>query len=100
MNENSGSLVMRNGVFGWLALATGVLLLVPLVAMQFTSAVNWNLADFIVGGLLIFGFGSAFVLAARRLQRRYWLATGAVVVLVFLYVWAELAVGVFTHLGS
>ena len=34
-----------------------VLLLVPLVAMQFTREVRWGLADFIVAGALLFGAG-------------------------------------------
>ena len=41
-----------------------------------------------------------FVLVARKLPRKYWIATGVVFAAAFLYVWAELAVGVFTNLGS
>ena len=40
-----------------LALATVLILLLPLITMQFTDEVIWNLADFIVAGILIFGFG-------------------------------------------
>jgi LPXTG-motif cell wall-anchored protein len=44
----------------------GVLLLVPLVAMQFTDEVVWTLSDFIVVGVLLTTIGVAFELAARR----------------------------------
>ncbi len=91
---------MRNAIFGWIALATGLLLLVPLVAMQFTTEVNWGLLDFVVMGSVLFGGGSLFVLAARKAPRRYWFAIGVVFAAAFLYGWAELAVGVFTDLGS
>jgi hypothetical protein len=47
------------------ACATAALLLVPLVAMQFTEEVNWTLLDFAVAGCLLFGSGIAYVLLAR-----------------------------------
>ncbi len=88
------------GIFAWLAVATGLLLLLPWVAMQFTAEVHWTGLDFAVMGGLLFGMGSLFVLLARRLPRRHWLVLGLVVALLFAYVWAELAVGLFTQLGS
>ncbi|HET8554278.1 MAG TPA: hypothetical protein VFL78_05570 [Rhodanobacteraceae bacterium] len=100
MNTTIGNVVMRNIVFAWIALGTCLVLLVPLLAMQFTAEVNWDLTDFVVMGVLVFGTGSLFVLAARKVPRKYWLALGAVFAVGFLYVWAELAVGIFTHLGS
>ncbi len=100
MNTPCHDIVMRNRVFGWIALLTGLLLLVPLVTMQFTSEVAWDVTDFIVMGGLLFGAGSLFVLVARRVPRAYWLGVGLLVAAGLLLVWAELAVGVFTHLGS
>lgn len=100
MNSTFNQLISRNSVFAWIAVAVGVLLLVPLGAMQFNETVNWSVADFVVMGVLLFAAGSAFVFVARRVSSRQWLMVGAVVLAVFLYVWAELAVGVFTHLGS
>ena len=91
--------LMRNTVFAWLALATGLLLLIPLIAMQFTTEVNWDETDFIVMGLLLYGSGSLFVLLARKLPRRHWMAVGIATGVLFVYVWAELAVGIFTNLG-
>ena len=91
---------MKNSVFVWNALATCALLLIPLVAMQFTNEVKWDRIDFVVMGLLIFGTSSIFVLAARKLPPRHWFAAGFFLIFVFLYLWAELAVGIFTNLGS
>ncbi len=92
--------IRRNVWFVWLGLVTGLVLLVPLVAMQFTSGVNWTASDFVVMGGLLFGTGSLFVLLARRLAPRYWVGLGIILSLLFVAVWIELAVGVFTNLGS
>jgi len=100
MNTATNNLVRRNTAFVWIALGTCTVLLVPLVAMQFTAAVNWGIADFIVMGALLFGAGSIFILVARKVPRRHWIAVGVAVGVAFLYVWAELAVGIFTNLGS
>lgn len=100
MNLTANRFIARNRVFAWIALAACALLLIPFVAMRFTPAVNWGVADFAVMGVLLFGAGSTFVLAARRVPPKYRLAVGALVVAAFLYVWAELAVGVFANLGS
>lgn len=76
--------------------AAGLLLLVPLVAMQFTNEVNWTFSDFIVAGVLLFGTGGLIELAMRKIDKvgtRVWVILGILIVL-FL-VWAELAVGIF-----
>lgn len=100
MRSNMNDMIMRNSIFGWIALATGLILLVPLIAMQFTSEVNWDTTDFIVMACLLMGTGSLFVLAARKLNPRRRLVAGILFVFAFLYIWAELAVGIFTDLGS
>jgi len=80
----------------WVALATGLLLLVPLIAMQFTHEVAWGPGDFIVAGLLLFGAGTIYSLAAVRISRwRGKLLLAAAVLLGLAVVWAELAVGIF-----
>ncbi|KRE89698.1 hypothetical protein ASG87_03310 [Frateuria sp. Soil773] len=90
----------HNSVFAWIALVSCALLLIPLGAMQFTTEVNWGTADFIVMGVLLFAAGSAFVLVARKVSSRHRLLVGALVFAAFLYVWAELAIGVFTNIGN
>lgn len=94
------SLLEHPRIFGVIALVTGALLLLPLLAMQFTDQVRWGPSDFAVMAVLLMGGGAGWVLLARRLARRWrWLAT-VVVALLVAWVWAELAVGVFTGLGS
>lgn len=93
------SLLMTNTAFAWLALATCLLLLVPLIAMQFTSEVNWSVMDFVVMGALLMGSGSLYVLIARRVPPRRRLVMGLLFAVAVLYIWTELAVGVFTNLG-
>lgn len=94
-------LIMDNKVFFWLAAATGCVLLIPLIAMQFTNEVQWGHEDFIVIGGLLFGASSVFVLVARNIKtgsNRALLAIGFAALV--LYLWAELAVGIFTNWGS
>ena len=84
-----------------IALITLAILLVPLITMAFTDEVNWGVMDFVNIGALLFGAGLVYELLARRVRdtkRR--LIIGAAVALVVLYVWAELAVGIFTNWGS
>lgn len=82
------------------AIVTGVVLLIPFVAMQFTDEVNWSTGDFIVMGVLLFSMGSFFMLISRRVHRKYRVVIGIIIAIALLYIWAELAVGIFTGLGS
>ena len=100
MRTKSNDIIERESVFVWIALATGVILLVPLIAMQFTNEVNWDKIDFVAMGSLLFGTGSTFVLVSRKVPRKRRLAMAAVFGTALFYVWLELAVGVFTNLGS
>lgn len=77
-----------------LALATAFLLLLPLLAMQITDEVNWNLADFAVAGTLLFGTGLTYELVARKMESlAYRVAVGIALGAALLLVWANLAVG-------
>jgi hypothetical protein len=101
MKTKNTDIITQNRIFIWIALITGLVLLVPLVAMQFTYDVVWTPMDFSTMGALLFGIGSLFVLAARRTQklsRR--IAIGIAFAVVFFYLWVELAVGIFTNWGS
>ncbi len=48
------------------ALATTLILLLPLVAMQFTDEVAWSVADFVFAGVLLAGTGLLLELAVRK----------------------------------
>ena len=100
MSSGANDIGMRSGVFVWMACATGLLLLIPLIAMQFTDEVNWSIGDFIIMGLLLFGIGSTAVLVSRKLPRQRRTVVIILSVLTLLWIWAELAVGVFTGIGN
>lgn len=72
------------------------LLMIPFIAMQFTTEVDWSPLDFIVAGGLLSGTGLACELALRKITNRSTRIgiTIAVVIVTFL-IWAELAVGIF-----
>lgn len=77
-----------------IALVTGLLLLIPLVAMQFTHEVNWTFSDFVFAAVLLFGTGLMYVLIARKWNSlTYKLAVGMGVAAGLLLVWANAAVG-------
>ncbi len=85
---------LRNPLLG-VALAT-VLLLVPAVAMRFTSEVSWGPGDFLAAGILLFGAGSLAVLGLRVVRGRgRRMALVLAIALCLALVWAELAVGLF-----
>ncbi|MEX0919278.1 MAG: hypothetical protein WDZ64_00830 [Parcubacteria group bacterium] len=87
------------------AIGTGLILLIPLT-LQLTIGTgvdgqgwNWTLSDFVIIGFLVFVAGIMIDLAMRKLGK-YRVFGVLVVVFLFLWVWAELAVGVFTNWGS
>ena len=83
------------------ALVTPAILMIPLVAMQFTTEVNWTGSDFVAAGILLAFTGLVLTFALRKLRttKSRLLAIG-LIGLAFLYCWAEMAVGIFTNLGS
>lgn len=77
-----------------IVLVTAALLLIPLVAMQFTAEVNWTASDFVIMGVLLLGTGLLLQFAANKLRtRKSRLITSGLIAFAFLFVWAELAVG-------
>lgn len=78
-----------------LSIVTGILM-VPLIAMQFTSEVDWNFGDFLVGFLLLSGFAFSIDLALRKLSKsRYKVPVVIGFLALLALTWAELAVGIF-----
>lgn len=85
---------MRTRDFALITLIPAALLLVPLVAMQFTREVNWTGSDFAVAWVLLAGTGFAYKLVTHRTGHlAYRAATGLAVVTALLLVWGNLAVG-------
>lgn len=81
-------------VVGW---SLGLLLLLlPLIAMQFTKEVSWQLADFVIFALMLgaVGAGLEFVIRATP-NWRYRLAAAGTIIVAFFLAWVSLAVGFF-----
>lgn len=77
------------------ALITMVLLLVPLLAMQFTNEVRWDETDFVVAGLLLFGTGFSYKLIAMQSKNIIYRAAVATALGAGLFlIWSNLAVGI------
>jgi len=87
---------MKNKRLTIILASAGSLLLVPLVAMQFTDEVNWEMNDFVIMGILLLGTGLLCELVLRKIKSTLSriILCGAIL-LAFLLIWAELAVGVF-----
>ena len=72
------------------------LLIIPFIGNLVSAEVNWSWFDFTIMSVLLLslGLGISFVLKkfTQSPNRRAYIAT---VILVFLLIWAELAVGIF-----
>ena len=92
-NALEGRLINPWRMLGW---GTAVaLLLAPLIAMRFTSEVNWTASDFIFAGVLFAIIGGAFELAVWASRNRAYRAGTALALLsTLLTIWANLAVGI------
>lgn len=78
----------------YVALATACILLIPLVAMQFTNEVDWDAFDFIVMGILLLGTGFTYILVTKTsANAAYRFATGIAVASGLILIWLNLAVG-------
>ena len=76
------------------ALATAIVLLIPLVLMQFSKEMVWSVSDFVIAGALLFGAGLAYVLVARMGSKgSYRLGAAVAVAAGLLLIWGNLAVG-------
>ena len=74
----------------------GLIITIPLIAMQFTNEVNWSLFDFIIAFILlsVIGLTINYILQlTNRLQNKIFFCI--MVLLIGLLIWTELAVGVF-----
>ena len=77
-------------------LIVGVLLLIPFIAMQFNNEVVWTASDFVIMGILLLLTGLAINMAFVKVSaRRNRYILSAIILFVFLLIWAELAVGIF-----
>ena len=87
---------MKNKILIWIVLTVVLLLLIPLIAMQFTDEVNWTLSDFAVAGVLLLSTGLMCELVIRKVKKiEHRIAISIAILVTLLLIWAELAVGIF-----
>jgi hypothetical protein len=87
---------MQNKRLIIIVLTSAILLLIPLIAMQFTDEVNWTLFDFLVAGALLLSTGLMCELVIRKITKiKYRISVCVALLVVLLLIWAELAVGIF-----
>ncbi|CAI8183843.1 MAG: Uncharacterised protein [Flavobacteriaceae bacterium] len=75
---------------------TIVLLLLPFISSLFNDQIDWDVLDYSVMGSMIFTAISLFFYTNRKFKKTkssYWI--GIFILVIFLLLWAELAVGIF-----
>lgn len=78
-----------------IVLITIAILLIPLVAMQFTNEVVWGPVDFVIIGILLIGTGLLYEFIASKTKNTSLRIVAAIgLLLALLLVWAQLAVGI------
>ena len=86
---------MQNRNIIRIVLAAALILLLPLLAMQITDEVVWDLTDFAVAFVLLVGTGLMYELAVRKSGNiAYRAAIGVALAAALLLVWINLAVGI------
>lgn len=86
---------MKTTNVGIIVALTGLILSIPLVAMQFSEEWDWKPFDFAIIGSLLIGSGLIFEFIRSRLTNTTHKIIAGIVILGFvLLTWAELAVGV------
>ena len=87
---------MKNKRLMGIFIVVTILLLIPLIAMQFTNEVVWELNDFVAAGVLLYGTGFLIDLAIRKVKNKEnRIALCVAILLVLALIWVELAVGIF-----
>lgn len=93
LENGGGRRWSRWRITGWSAV--GIILLLPLIAMQFTEEVNWTGGDFVFAGVLLASVGIAYELAVRKSSDTVYRCAAAVALAAaFLLVWVNGAVGI------
>ena len=89
-------LIRQNKRLIGILLAVALLLLIPLIAMQFTDEVNWTLFDFIGAAVLLLGTGLMSEFVLRKVKKtKHRIAICLAILATLFLIWAELAVGIF-----
>jgi peptidoglycan/LPS O-acetylase OafA/YrhL len=89
-------MITQNKRLFTIVISVAVLLLIPLIGMQFSDEVNWSIMDFVIAGSLLLGTGLICEFIMRKVKKKENRITLIIVIIaLLLLIWAELAVGVF-----
>jgi hypothetical protein len=92
--DNRGRRIAVGRLAAWAA-AVAFILLIPLVAMQFSDEWDWNLFDFVFAGTVLFGAALLYeFVASKGGTIAYRAACGVAIVTAVLLVWVNAAVGI------
>jgi hypothetical protein len=96
MNEVRATGAWRAAMWG----AAALLLLLPLVAMQFSDEMRWGAEDFLLFGAMLLAACGAAELVAKTRGVAYRFAAAIAIAAAFLMVWVNLAVGIIGSEGD
>lgn len=90
-NRNGRGRLWRRAAWG----AAAALMLLPLLVMQVTEEVAWDVADFAIFAAMLISAGGVYELSARfSASSAYRAAIGLALATAFLLTWVNLAVGI------
>jgi hypothetical protein len=88
-------MMIVNKTYKYIVFFVVLILLIPLIAMHFSEEVKWTSMDFLVGGSLLLGTGLTIDLVFRIFKSvKQRIIICALILIMFLFIWAELAVGI------
>lgn len=87
---------MSKRIFIIISSVTGVILTGLFLIMYFTNALNWDVFDFILAGLLLMALGTTinFLVRGGKRSKRNTISI-IIIILLILLIWMELGVGIF-----
>ena len=90
---------MKTNRFLIILLIVGALLMIPFIAMQFSSEVVWTASDFIIMGILLLVTGLGIDLVLRKVSSsKNRLIMGGIILAVFFMILKK-DIGVMEHFG-
>lgn len=93
--------IMQNNPVIRIMLLAALPLLLPLIAMQISDAVNWGLGDFAIAWVLLTSVGLSYVLITKKSGTViYRFAVGLALLAALLLVWINGAVGIIGNEGN
>ena len=89
-------MITQNKRFLIIITSVAFLLLIPLIAMQFSDEVKWSVYDFVVAGVLLLSTAFSIEFVLRKINKKETrIVLLIIILLALILVWLELAVGIF-----